>query len=151
MVMVTAMDTDTGMKKSSPSARDVPSSGVLGCLRYVSAVVFMIAVGALPMTAFSGDWKVTDDIGLTTTAVDRNGNDSYTGVVFQLSPRWVATGRGGRITANVNYQPTLSYGTGSTDPKALTHQLLATSRTEVVRNRFFVGANASAGLRGNRA
>ncbi|MGB5744320.1 MAG: TIGR03016 family PEP-CTERM system-associated outer membrane protein, partial [Sedimenticolaceae bacterium] len=147
----TAMATDTGMKKNSPSPRDARSSGMLGCLRPVSAVACLVAVGALSTTAISGDWKVTDDIGLTTTAVDRNGNDSYTGVVFQLSPRWTATGRGGRITANVSYQPTLSYGTGSTDPKALTHQLLATSRTEVVRNRFFVGANASAGLRGNQA
>ncbi|MGB5741178.1 MAG: TIGR03016 family PEP-CTERM system-associated outer membrane protein [Sedimenticolaceae bacterium] len=94
---------------------------------------------------------MTDDIAFTTTAVDRNGDDSESGVVFELSPRWVVSGRGGRVTADVNYSPTLAVGTGSTDPKALTHSLLATSRTEVVRNRFFVGANASARLLGDRA
>ncbi len=151
MATVTAMDTDMGMKNARSSPRAASSTSLINRLGPMSAATIVIAVGALPMTAISGDWKVTDDIGLTTTAVDRDGNDSYTGVVFQLSPRWVATGRSGRTTANVNYQPTLSYGTGSTDPKALTHQLLATGRTEVVRNRFIVDANASAGLRGNGA
>ncbi len=149
--MGTATDTDTGMKNGSLSPRSAPSLRKIGFRRPTPVVAVLIAAGTMPLSALSGDWKVTDDIGLTTTAVDRNGNDSYTGVVFQLSPRWVATGRSGRTTANVNYQPTLSYGTGSTDPKALTHQLLATGRTEVVRNRFIVDANASAGLRGNRA
>ena len=101
--------------------------------------------------ASGGKWEVTDDISLTTTYVDRssdNDNDDGSGPVIQLTPRVIATGRGGRFTADINYAPSLAVGSDSIDPKTLTHELLATGRIEAIRNQLFIGAQATAGVRG---
>jgi len=102
----------------------------------------------LPYFAIAGDWKVTDDIGLIVTNVDRTGQGEQSGTVVELNPRWIARGRGGRFTANINYAPNLAVGFDDTDPEALTHDLLATGRLEVVPDTFFLGANAAAGITG---
>jgi uncharacterized protein (PEP-CTERM system associated) len=111
-------------------------------------LVFLVLVA--PHAVRSGDWKVTDDISLTSTYVDRNGDDtedSESGLVFELSPRWTVRGRGGRVTADINYSPNLAYGTSDTNPKTLTHDLFARGQVEVVENEVFIGGNASAGVR----
>jgi len=113
-------------------------------LLYVGTLLAVV----LPLVASAGDWKVTDDIGLSLTNVDRTGQSAQTGTVVELNPRWIAKGRGGRFTADINYAPNLAYGFDDTDPEALTHDLLATGRLEVVPDTFFLGAQAAAGITG---
>jgi uncharacterized protein (PEP-CTERM system associated) len=82
--------------------------------------------------------------------VDREPDDTNdnSGQVLQVSPQLRLSREGGRATANINYTPTISVGFGDTNPKFLTHQLFANGRLEAVENRFFIGADARAGLTG---
>jgi uncharacterized protein (PEP-CTERM system associated) len=99
--------------------------------------------------AIAGDWTLTESTAFTGTSVDRDGNNSYSGLVLQASPSINFVGESGRSWANVNYQPTFSVGSGSTDPEFLTHNLVARGRLEAVEDVFFLGANAGAQLYGD--
>lgn len=99
----------------------------------------------------AGDWKLTDSVTASLDVVDRSGRDASSGVVASISPRISLNGRGGRTTADVNYQLTTSIGTGDTDPRGLSHNLTATGRLEAVEDRLFIGANAAARLAGRTA
>ena len=118
------------------------------CSLITTAVVAACAWSGL---AGAGDWKVTDDVSLTATYVDRSGDDEASGMVLELTPRLNATGRGGRFTADINYAPNLAVGDSSVDPETFTHDLFAIGRLEAIENQFFIGAEASAGIVGNSA
>ena len=99
--------------------------------------------------AFAGDWQLTESTAFGFTHVDRSGNNPYSGMVLQATPTINFVGEGGRSFANVNYRPTFSVGGGTTDPKFLTHDLIARGQVEAIEDVFFLGANAGARLYGN--
>ncbi|MCB1775446.1 MAG: TIGR03016 family PEP-CTERM system-associated outer membrane protein [Gammaproteobacteria bacterium] len=120
-------------------ARSVPSTFCLS-----------LAVSLLPATySLAGDWQLTESTAFGLTHVDRSGNNPYSGMVLQATPTLNFVGESGRSFANVNYRPTFSVGGGTTDPKFLTHDLIARGQVEAIEDVFFLGANASARLYGN--
>lgn len=147
--MVTAMATD--MATVTTSAENMQNRSCLRMRTRSLLTSAVVAVGSWSGLAGAGSWEVTDDIALTTTYVDRSGNDDASGLVLELTPRLTARGRGGRFTADISYAPNLAVGDSSVDPKTLTHDLLAVGQVELVRNNVFLGAEANAGLAGNSA
>ena len=118
----------------------------LGATGILPGIALVCVLGS--SIAIAGDWTLTDSQTLSVTAVDRSGDDAYSGNVFQFSPQFRLNGRGGRSFADVNYRLTMSYGTGSTDPRPFAHNLLARGEVEAVENFFFLGATAGARLSG---
>ena len=143
----TAMDMATAMK-SAENMRNGAFFGMRNCSLLKSAVVAACAWSGL---ASAGSWEVTDDIALTTTYVDRSGDNDGSGLVLELTPRVMAQGRGGRFTADINYAPNFAVGDSSLEPRFFTQNLRAVGRLEAVKNNFFIGAQASAGVRGTSA
>ncbi len=80
--------------------------------------------------------------------VDRTGDDGYSGQVLQVAPTSPPVARGGARRGQHQLHPTIAVGIGDTDPKFLTHGLFGNGRLEAVENRFFIGADARAGLNG---
>jgi hypothetical protein len=120
--------------------------------RFAAACLFASGLClSLSGMALAGDWKLTDSVRAQLDLVNRSNGDSSSGVVASLSPRISLNGRGGRVTANVNYQLTAAVGTRDTDPRALSHNLAARGRLEAVDNRLFIGATAAARLTGRTA
>ena len=119
------------------------SRGVLlgGCV--------LVLAGTGPLSASAGDWVFDHSSTVKLSHVDRNGFDGYSGQILQGTPHLHLHGEGGRFSADINYNPTISVGSGDTDPKFLTHEGLARSRLEAVEDRFFIGADASARLTGS--
>ena len=145
MATATATATVT-MSNNNPMRRRLA-----GSMRALILLPVATGVAGFSPLALSGDWKVTDSATGRLTVVDRSGNNSSSGVVAQVSPQINLNGRGGRSEANVAYRLTASQGTGSTDSKALAHNLHALGRVELIDQFFWLGGNASAQLVGNNA
>ena len=149
--MDTAMDTGTAMMSNAkpgpmvmrPVRQKLAGHVALLCSLAVSGT------GLMPAVAAAGDWVFDHSSTVKLSHVDRTGDDGYSGQILQGTPNLHLHGEGGRFTADVNYNPTISLGNSDTDPKFLTHELLARSRLEAVEDRFFVGADASARLTGS--
>jgi len=107
------------------------------------------AVNMVSQPAIGGDWTFDHSTTLKLSHVDRSGRDGYSGQVLQATPNLHLHGEGGRVKADINYNPTLSAGTSDTDPEALTHQLFGLAEVEAVEDRFFIGFDTSARLTGN--
>lgn len=146
MAMGTAMATDTAMAMMSVEGRMRRNAALIK-----SGLLFLVAGMSLPLVVMAGDWRLTDSVSADLTYVDRTGQNSSSGLVLQVSPGLRLSGKGARSEADINYRLTTSVGTGSIDPKNLSHSLRARGRVEVVDNAFFIGANASARLVGNSA
>jgi len=101
-------------------------------------------------SARAGKWVFDPSSPVTASLdyVDRTDDDGYNGQVLRVAPTFRLSREGGRAVANINYNPTVAIGTGDTNPKFLTHGLFANGRLEAVENRFFIGADARAGLNG---
>ena len=119
------------------------------CLLF-TGVFLATALQSNLASARAGKWVFDPSSPVTANLdyVDRTGDDSYNGQVLRVAPKFRLSREGGRAVANINYNPTVAVGTGSTNPKFLTHQLLASGRLEAVENHFFIGADARAGLNG---
>ena len=141
MDMATAMATVMEMT----SDKTYPSAGGHWTALAVSFLSLLISTGSTE----AGDWTLTDAITTTATSVDRTGNSAQSGLVFQVTPAYTLTGRGGRVEGNVHLRPTFSVGTGDTDPRFMTNEGYARGRMEVVEDVFFLGASASARLGGD--
>ena len=117
------------------------------CLLF-TGVFLATALQSNLASARAGKWVFDPSSPVTANLdyVDRTGDDSYNGQVLRVAPTFRLSREGGRAVANINYNPTVAVGTGSTNPKFLTHQLLASGRLEAVENHFFIGADARAGL-----
>lgn len=118
--------------------------------RAIGGLLFpLAALAAQPVLA--GDWKLTDSLTVEATAVDRSGVNSRSGLVFQLSPRIGLSGRGARASADINYRLTTSIGSSDTNPRGLSHNLVATGEVEAIEDLLTIGAEAGAALVGNDA
>ena len=141
MATVTEMTSD----KTNSTDRSHASAGRQWATLALSCLSVLMSTGA----ATAGDWTLTDAITTTATSVDRTGNSAQSGMVFQVTPAYTLTGRGGRVEGNVHLRPTFSVGTGDTDPRFMTNEGYARGRMEVVEDVFFLGASASARLGGD--
>ena len=99
--------------------------------------------------ASAGDWVFDHSTTVELSHVDRSGIDGYSGQILQATPNLHLHGEGGRVKGDIFYTPTMSVGTNDTDPKFLTHVGTGTGRLEAVKDRFFIGADASARLTGS--
>jgi len=156
MGTVTATGTGTGtvMMTARPKSENkwLPQRMTTrSCLLFIGVFLATVFQSNLA-SARAGKWVFDPSSPVTArlTFVDRNPDDTgdNSGQVIQVSPNLRLSRAGGRAEANINYTPTISVGFGDTDPKFLTHQLLGTGRVEAVENRFFIGADARAGLKG---
>ncbi len=102
-------------------------------------------------TAMAGDWKLSDSVTGRLSFVDRSGDGASSGIVMQVSPRLSLSGRGARATANVNYGLTASTGSSDTNPRRLSHDLVARGKLEAIEDLLYIDASASARLVGNAA
>lgn len=113
-----------------------PMRATLCCLALASA--YAPAAGAV-------DWKVTPTLRTGATLSDNIylSPDKTGDMVLTISPGVVVVKDSGRLRAQVDYQleniSSLSEGNRNTSY----HRLNATASTEVLRDRFFVDANAS--------
>lgn len=128
---------------------DAMSRHALACRQLV--VTCAVACLGLPTIGLAGDWRLSDTVTAELTYVDRDGRNESSGAVLQLTPRLRLQGRSGRSQADIDYSLTASIGGGSTDPESLSHNLRGSGRTEIIENKFFLGANASARLVGTSA
>ncbi len=119
--------------------------------RVVAAVSGCAMFCAFPVTAWAGDWELTDSVTAKTTAIDRNGANESSGLVFEVKPQIKLKGEGARSKADIDYQLTLATGTGDTDPETMSHRLRAQGEVEAIEDFFFLGANAGARLVGRDA
>lgn len=110
--------------------------------------VFLM-VGSVSQQTVAGDWKFDHSTTLELSHVDRTGDDGYSGEILQATPNLHVHGEGGRFSADVNYQPTVSVGNRDTDPELLTHNLLGRAQLEAVEDKFFIGADTSARVTSN--
>ncbi len=144
--MDTATDMATVMMNDS---RNVTTGNRAG--RVVAAVSGCAMFCAFPVTAWAGDWELTDSVTAKTTAIDRNGANESSGLVFEVKPQIKLKGEGARSKADIDYQLTLATGTGDTDPETMSHRLRAQGEVEAIEDFFFLGANAGARLVGRDA
>lgn len=144
------MGTATGMAMAMMSAR-LDSKRLSLPLTSFWLMCAGVSLGAVTLSepVSAGDWVFDHSSTVELSHVDRSGDDGYSGQILQGTPHLRLHGEGGRFIADVNYNPTISLGTSDTDPKFLTHELLATSRLEAIDDRLFIGADASARLTGN--
>lgn len=108
-------------------------------------------MSAFSAAASAGDWKLTDSVTVKATAIDRNGDNDSSGLVFEVSPRLRLKGEGARSEADIDYELTAATGTSDTDPERISHNLRAEGEVEAVEDFFFLGANAGARLVGRDA
>jgi uncharacterized protein (PEP-CTERM system associated) len=110
--------------------------------------VFLTA-GSVSQQAVAGDWRFDHSTTVELSHVDRSGDDGYSGQILQATPNLHVHGEGGRFSADVNYQPTVSVGNSDTDPEFLTHNGIGRAQLEAVEDRFFIGADSTARLTGD--
>lgn len=136
------MTSDSVRKENNMSRRkqnDIRSSNVHPGLALVCAAL-------LPAAAVGGDWKLSDSFSSKLTAVDHSGNDSSSGTVLSVSPSVTLTGKGGRVSGDLDYGINLTQGSGNTDPTRISHNLTARGDVEAVKNLLNIGVDALARL-----
>lgn len=122
-------------------------TAVCPCRRVTVALLF----GLVSLSAGAGDWRLTDSFSARTNYVDRTGSSAQSGVVVDVTPRFRLNGKGGRSQANIDYGLTASMGTGNTDPKRFSHNLLGAGKIELIEDHFTLGGTARADLVGSSA
>jgi polysaccharide export outer membrane protein len=101
----------------------------------------------IPEGFFTGEWNATGSLGFTTAFTDNYNLDpdgqKDPAVIFTVTPGIDISGQTGRVNAALAASTQLQYRTIS-DPKPdATVQLTGTSNSELVREHFFLDANAS--------
>lgn len=149
MAMVTGMVTGMAMMIVRSNSDHKPPPQLKASLSRLLCMGIVLGAALQTEPATAGDWKFDHSTTLGLSHVDRTGDDGYSGQVLQATPNLHLRGESRRTQGDIFYQPTISVGNGSTDPEFLTHQGVGTGRIEAVKNRFFIGANASARLTGS--
>lgn len=101
----------------------------------------------IPEGFFTGEWNATGSLGFSTAFTDNYNLDpdgqKDPAVIFTVTPGIDIRGQTARVNAALAASTQLQYRTIS-DPKPdATVQLTGTSNSELVRERFFLDANAS--------
>ncbi|VAV86898.1 hypothetical protein MNBD_ALPHA02-270 [hydrothermal vent metagenome] len=95
----------------------------------------------------AADWKITPSIAVTeiyTDNVNLDSSISQSDFVTQVSPVILITGNGPRLNATINYAPNYFFYPGNANDKHdLRQTLQANLRGELVRDTFFIDANAN--------
>ncbi len=133
------------MTSAEPRSRQRASGSVSRWALVTGFFLVWVPVGA----GLAGDWRLTDSVTASMTAVDRTGNDAESGLVAQVSPGIRLSGEGARARADLSYRLTASVGLGDIDPRGVSHNLNANGQVEVVEDFFFLGGRAGARLVGD--
>jgi len=114
------------------------------------SILLLLSMGAMfgyISNLHAADWKITPSIEVTETYTDNVDLDlsvSQSDLVTQVSPRILITGNGPRLSATIDYAPNYFFYPGSAKNKHdLRHTLQASLNGEVIRDTFFIDANAN--------
>jgi len=117
------------------------------CIGFVN-VLLLILVGFFSPYTWAGDWKLTDSIGISTSALQRDNKNSpdTTDLSLQIRPNISLNGQSGRTSANIRYGLTSSFRDSGNNATNLSHSLNGSARSEIYEDQIFLTATARAGL-----
>jgi uncharacterized protein (PEP-CTERM system associated) len=98
-----------------------------------------------PASAISGQWRLSPAVTLTQSYTDnlelanRSPKQDY---ITELNPKLNLTGKGARVNADIDYTMQNLYYIKNQEYNRTEHQLSAAGGAELIRNNFFVDANA---------
>lgn len=111
----------------------------------------LLCLGAVLLAgpAWAGDWKLDNSLQLNSYFSDNLGHRAQgnAGVGLIVRPQIGLQGAGRRVSGTLSYAPSLNTVFGEDVPDSrIAHQLAADFNAELVRQRLFLDASATAGL-----